>query len=76
MSTTVPRVLPDVEYMDKDRGTKMLDRQSRKRLGMPGSEFVRRYRSGDFKGFDQAIVLDVALLLPFAGESMNGRKNP
>lgn len=76
MSTTMPRVLPDVEYVDKVRGSTMLDRQSRKRLGIPGSEFVRRYRAGDLKGFDQAIVLDLAMLLPFVGESMSGRTNP
>lgn len=76
MSTTLPRALPDVEHMSKDRGAKMLDRQTQKRLGMPGPEFARRYRVGELADFNQATVLDLAMLLPFAGESMNGRKDP
>ncbi len=76
MSTTLPRAFPDVEHMSKDRGAKMLDRQAQKRLGIPGKEFVRLYRAGELKDFNQATVLDLAMLLPFAGEPMNGRKHP
>jgi len=75
MSTTMPRMLPEAAPMSKERGAKMLDRQAQKRLGIPGKEFVQRYRAGELKGFNQATVLDLAMLLPFAGESMNGRKH-
>lgn len=67
---------PEVDFVDATHGARLLDQQAREQLGISGEEFIRRYRSGDLRDFDQSEVVDVALLLPFAGESLNSRKHP
>lgn len=74
--TIALRTPPEVDYVDATRGAEILDRQARKQLGISGEEFIRRYRSGDLADLDHSEVFDVSLLLPFAGESLNGRKRP
>jgi len=76
MAITMSPALPEVQYVDKVRGSQILDEQARRQLRMSGDDFIKRYRSGDLEGLDETDVFDVALLLPFAGESLNGRGKP
>ena len=77
MSSALPATPDiDVDYVGEELGAELLDRQSRKQLGIPGNVFIERYRSGNLAGLNRADVFDVAMLLPFAGESLNGRKKP
>lgn len=75
MLTTTP-ANSNVDYVGEERGLELLDRQSRKQLGISGEAFIERYRTGNLADLNRADVFDVAMLLPFAGESLNGRKKP
>ena len=59
---------PEVEYVTREEGIAILDRQARKRLGMSGEEFVRRFQAGEIEDTDRSDVILVAMLIPFADE--------
>lgn len=54
------------EYVSKNEGAELLDRQARKYLQMSGHEFRERYMSGDLAGMDPDAVRRVAFLLPLS----------
>lgn len=54
-----------VVELDRQQGAAFLDREARARLGISGSEFLRRHDNGALDRDDQA-VLDVEILIPFA----------
>jgi hypothetical protein len=63
--------LPEIEGVDwitREEGIAILDRQARKYLGMSGEEFVRRYRAGEIEDPDRSDVVALSMLLPFADE--------
>jgi hypothetical protein len=75
MATTRPKAtteadtfeLPDIEGVDwitREEGIAILDRQARKYLGMSGEEFVRRYRAGELS-HDCSEVTRLSMLIPF-----------
>ena len=58
-----------VQELDAREGRELLDRQSRRRLGMSGAEFRRAWKAGELDPEADLEVARVALLLPF-GESV------
>jgi len=78
MLTTTPAnpITSDVDYVGEEQGLELLDRQSMKQLGIPAKVFIERYRTGNLAGLNRADVFDVAMLLPFVGESLNGQTKP
>lgn len=48
-----------------EQGVAFLDREARAKLGISGSDFLRRHDQGLLDRSDQA-VLDVEILIPFA----------
>jgi len=65
---TTPTPIPGVRYISKEEGIERLDRAARKWLGMPGEEFVRRYRSGDIPDPDRPEVIRLSFLMQYAEE--------
>lgn len=56
-----------VQELDKAAGYELLDRQSRKVLGMSAADFIREYDAGDLSnGFERPEVMRLAMLIPFA----------
>ncbi len=50
-----------------EQGTALLDAEARRRLGMSGDEFLRRWDAGEFTDLDSRPgLVAVWLLLPFA----------
>lgn len=66
----------DVEYVSREEGIALFERQVRRELGISGDEFIRRYQSGELDDLDPSKVIHLSILLPFAGYSLDGRKNP
>jgi hypothetical protein len=63
--------LPEIEGVDwitREEGIAILDRQARKYLGISGEEFVRKYRAGEIEDPDRSEVMRVSILIPFADE--------
>lgn len=64
--------VPPMREVSREEGLAMLDRRARRRLGISGAEFLRRWESGVYAADpDQPGVIDVALLLPFVGRAPN-----
>ena len=64
--TKEPELAP-VEVLDKVEGYKLLDRQTRKLLGMSADEFLREYDSGRWSGGEEVSeVMRLEMLIPFA----------
>lgn len=69
---TQPETHPDgrgdvtINYISRQEGSRLLDRQARKYLGMSGDEFKRRYQAGTIEDPERSAVLRVSLLLPLA----------
>ncbi len=60
--------VPPVREATHEEGLVMLDRRARRRLGISGAEFLRRWEAGEYTADpDQPGVIDVAMLLPFVG---------
>jgi hypothetical protein len=62
-------IAPDddsIETMTREEGLRLLDRQSRKFLGISGEEFVRLYREGKIEDPCRLEVASVAMLFPLA----------
>ncbi|WP_159039133.1 hypothetical protein [Streptomyces sp. JHA19] len=60
-------ILPDVVEVDYSEGAEILDRVARRKLGISGEEFVRRWDSGEYAGAEENVkAQEVADLLPFA----------
>ena len=55
-----------IQYVSRQQGKRILDRQARKYLGMSGEEFVRKYRAGEIEDADRSDVIRVAMLIPLA----------
>lgn len=56
-----------IHVVSPDEGLEMLDRQTRRYLGMSGIEFLRRWDAGEYADDpDQPGVRRVADLIPFA----------
>jgi hypothetical protein len=53
-----------IEWVTKEQGARLVDRQARKFLNMSGKEFVRQYRDGSIKDPHSLAVARVAILLP------------
>lgn len=61
------KVKKDIQFLDKDEGMALLDRQARRYLDMSGEEFLRAWESGEFDDDpDRPEVIRVAMLIPFA----------
>lgn len=60
-----PTTRNDVIYLSKQEGTRLLDRQARKYLGISGPEFRHQYRDGALDP-EETNVIRVSLLLPLA----------
>jgi hypothetical protein len=60
--------MPTPEPVTPDDGLSMLDEQARRRLGISGAEFLRRWDSGEYAGpdGDRPDVVKVAMLIPLA----------
>jgi hypothetical protein len=55
-----------VEYVTREEGIAILDRQARKYFNMSGEEFARRYRAGALEDMHDPKVDVVAILIPLA----------
>jgi hypothetical protein len=55
-----------IDYIDRQQGSELLDRQARKYLGMSGPEFARAFCAGELDTEDSN-VLRIYFLLGFAG---------
>ncbi len=53
-----------VQYVTRRRGAHILDRESRRSLGISGPEFIRRYRIGDTDDLNRSDVARLAVLIP------------
>lgn len=59
-------VLPEVVEVGYSEGVEILDRAARRKLGISGEEFIRRWDSGDYSGDQENVkAQEVADLLPF-----------
>lgn len=56
------------KIINRKEGRKLFDRQARRYCGMSGKEFIRKWKAKEFKNPDQPKIMQVAFLLPFAGE--------
>lgn len=61
-----PQDAVTVQYVSRQEGAALLDRQARKYLGMSGDEFARRYRAGKIEEPERSTVRRVSLLIPLA----------
>jgi hypothetical protein len=62
--------VPPVREVTFEEGLAMLDRRARRRLGISGAEFLRRWDTGQYVADpEQAGVIEVAMLLPFVGRA-------
>jgi hypothetical protein len=59
-------VLPEVVEVDYSEGAGILDRAARRKLGISGDEFIRRWDAGEYAGSENVKAQEVADLLPFA----------
>ncbi|BCM66464.1 hypothetical protein EASAB2608_01798 [Streptomyces sp. EAS-AB2608] len=59
-------VLPEVVEVDYTEGAQILDRAARRKLGISGEEFIRRWDAGEYAGAEHVKAQEVADLLPFA----------
>ena len=56
-----------VKELDQAEGIKLVDDAARRRLGISGEEFKRRWEAGEYADNpDRPEVMWVAMLLPFA----------
>lgn len=59
-------ILPEVVEVDYAEGAEILDRAARRKLGISGEEFIRRWDSGEYSGDTENVkAQEVADLLPF-----------
>lgn len=57
---------PRVQELTPEEGHQLFDRAARRRLGISGAEFIRRWDAGEYVGkADEPDVSTVAMLLPF-----------
>lgn len=61
-----PAATRGVQLVTRRRGEQILDRESRRSLGISGREFVRRYRAGETADLDRSDVARLAMLIPLA----------
>ena len=65
MVLAVKRIRKPPLVMTAEEGREMFDQVARRRLGMSGDEFIRRWDAGEFDGEPERLdVMDVAMLLP------------
>ena len=62
--TLDPSLLPPIREVSPEEGWELLDRQARKRLGMSGEEFVRKWEADEFEDSDQSDILLIAFMIP------------
>lgn len=55
--------LPDVHYISREEGIRLLDERAREYLGMSGDEFVRRYHAGEIEDPDRTDVIVLAMMI-------------
>jgi len=58
-------VLPEVVEVDYSEGVEILDRSARRKLGISGEEFIRRWDAGEYAEVEDVKAQEVASLLPF-----------
>lgn len=56
------------EFISRQEGAALLDRQARKYLEISGKEFRERYESGNLAGLDAEAVRRVSFILPMSDE--------
>jgi hypothetical protein len=56
--------VPEVMLLDRDQGRELLDRRSRRMLGIGGDEFLSAYDAGTLD-LNRREVQAVAILIPF-----------
>ncbi|WP_432249132.1 hypothetical protein ACRAR1_17675 [Streptomyces sanyensis] len=60
-------VLPEMVEVDYSEGAEILDRAARRKLGISGEEFIRRWDAGEYAVEPEDVkAQEVADLLPFA----------
>jgi hypothetical protein len=64
-----------LEFIDREQGVELLDRQARKYLNMSGPEFARAYCAGELDT-EETNVIRVHFLLGFAGIDCDAEPNP
>jgi hypothetical protein len=66
---TAPHAEPDgvvLEFVSRDEGARILDKQARKYLGMTGPEFARAFCAGELDAEDRNVIR-IYFLLGLAG---------
>lgn len=56
--------LPPIREVSPEEGMEMLDRQARKRLGMSGEEFIRKWEANEFEEPDQSDIIFLSFMIP------------
>jgi hypothetical protein len=68
--TTVTATTPESErirVLDREEARALFDREVRRTLGIPGKEFIRAWKAGEYDDDpDRSDVMYLAMLLPFA----------
>jgi hypothetical protein len=58
-----------VQYLSREEGRALFDRQARELMNMSGEEFLRRYDAGEFDDIlddsDHPHLMHLAMLIPF-----------
>ena len=55
-----------VRLLNDDEACKLFDTQARRYLRMSGTEFIRRWKTGEFRDVDTPDVIRIAMLMPLA----------
>ncbi len=58
--------IPGVLYVTRRRGRQILDRETRRTFDIGGTEFIRRYRTGETDDLNESDVSRLAILIPLA----------
>lgn len=58
---------PEALSADSQEGAQLFDRVARRKLGISGLEFLRRWDAGEYAGEEENVrAQEVAMLMPFA----------
>ena len=58
---------PEAVTVDSDEGERVFDRVARRKLGISGHEFLRRWDAGEYRGTQENVrAQEVAMLMPLA----------
>lgn len=56
-----------IEILSLEEGRAFFDEMARERLGISGDEFVRRWHAGEWRDDHRSEILELVIMLPFAG---------